>query len=224
MQFFATIDEPGWLQAPGNWLKPFLPIDPVTGRADDRHVQDYVAMVKEMHARQRLRFRIYKEQIEAGAKPRSKPSMPDSLDQLYDNHRRAMIEVTKQQHMLTHPERNTGGSRADIRFWQGRIGGMGADPTQFSAAGNGRRNNDCLSGHPSMLSWQSLVKREMLGHRTRLDGASAQSADLVAKVNQPRNPIESRKAKNRLREQGICKGVQQSAAHPVTVYQMELDR
>ena len=224
MQFFATIDEPGWLQGPGNWLKPFLPIDPVTGKADDRHVQDYVAMVKVIHARQCMRLRVYKEQIEAGAKPKSKPSLPASLDQLYDNHRRAMNEVTKQQHMLTHPGCNNGANAADIRFWQGRIGGIGADPRQFTTAGNGNRPNDCLSGHISMLSWQNLVRREMLGHRTMLDGASAQSTDLVAKTNQPRNPSESRKAKNRLREQGICNGVQQSSAHPSTVYSMELDR
>ncbi|KAK9827777.1 hypothetical protein WJX74_001866 [Apatococcus lobatus] len=220
--FFPTIDEPGWL-GPGDWLKPFLPIDPVTGRADDRHVRDYAAMMKEIHARQRMRLRTWQQDVEAGNKPGCKPSCPTSLDQLYDNHRRAMNEVTKQQHMLTHPGSNSGDSAADIRFWQRRIGGIGADPRVFTTAGSGRRPNDSLSGHPSMESWQKLVKREMLDHRTGLQGSSAQSMDLVAKSNHPHNPDAIRQAKNRLRELGICRGIQQNCAHPGIVYALERD-
>ena len=115
-------------------------------------------------------------------------------------------------------------SAADIRFWQGCIGGIGADPRQFTTAGIGNRPNDCLLGHPSMELWQKLVKREMSGHKINLEGASAQSTDLVANVNQPHNPIKSCEAKNRLRQQGIYNGVQQSSAPSVSVYQMELDR
>ncbi|KAK9863021.1 hypothetical protein WJX84_010203 [Apatococcus fuscideae] len=52
--FFPTIDERDWLERPR--LAPFLPMDPDTGRPDDRNVQDFIAMLKELQSRNNEAF------------------------------------------------------------------------------------------------------------------------------------------------------------------------
>ena len=48
MQFLSTIDDDDWVEHPR--LAPFLPRD-AAGNADDSNVEDFIAMLRELQAR-----------------------------------------------------------------------------------------------------------------------------------------------------------------------------
>lgn len=224
LQFFPTIDEDGWLEGEGPWLRPFLPVD-AEGHADTRHVEDYVAMAQEIQAREQQRYAAWQQQLAAAGGEAARPCHDKtSRDQLYDAHRRAINIVANQQHQLTHSSCNQGTVAAQVGFWRQRIGGIGADPEGFTRPGRGRRLKNCLSGHKDMIRWQADVDAYLLRRREGGEGSTAKGRDLVAQTHQPCNPVETRKRKNELRTQGLCNGVQLNPNDQRHLLQCERDR
>ncbi|KAK9830866.1 hypothetical protein WJX74_010857 [Apatococcus lobatus] len=211
--FFPTIDDCDWLERPR--LAPFLPVDPDTGRPDDRNVQDFIAMLKELQSRNNEACRALGK-APAGSK-----------DTLFDQLLWAMERVAKQQYMLTNPEVNRGDSAADMRFWQQRIGGVAADPHFYTTeAGTGfKKSLNFFQGHPVVIQFKKFLTDQLVSNRQGdSDAATAQTMDLVAQVTQPHQVAQKRSQANRNLAMGTRGGKQINQHDPMAVMACERDR
>ncbi len=213
IQFFSTIDDSDWLERPR--LAPFLPVDPDTGRPDDRNVQDFIAMLKELQSRNNEACRALGK-APAGSK-----------DTLFDQLLWAMERVAKQQYMLTNPEVNKGASAADVQFWQQRIGGVAADPQFYTTeAGTGfKKSLNFFQGHPVVIQFKKFLTDQLVSNRQGdSDAATAQTMDLVAQVTQPHQVAQKRSQANRNLAIGTRGGKQINQHDPMAVMACERDR
>ncbi|KAK9818453.1 hypothetical protein WJX74_003331 [Apatococcus lobatus] len=211
--FFSTIDDSDWLERPR--LAPFLPVDPDTGRPDDRNVQDFIAMLKELQSRNNEACRALGK-APAGSK-----------DTLFDQLLWAMERVAKQQYMLTNPEVNKGASAANVQFWQQRIGGVAADPQFYTTeAGTGfKKSLNFFQGHPVVIQFKKFLTDQLVSNRQGdSDAATAQTMDLVAQVTQPHQVAQKRSQANRNLAIGTRGGKQINQHDPMAVMACERDR
>ena len=204
MLFFPTIDNDDWVEYPQ--LAPFLPQD-AAGNADDRNVADFIALLRELQARN------VEECKDLGKKPAG------SKHTLFDDYLWAMEKVGDHQYLLTDPLANKGAAAADTAFWQARIGGVAANCRIYSVQGSTPdRTLNAFQGHQVVLKFKKWLLGQLVSNRQgESETATAQTMDLVAQVTQPHQVSRKLDAANRNLAMGLRGGRHIDQQNPMAV-------